>query len=84
MLLRLRVIFTVISAVFLAAVFPVGIFLDWPWAVACALCAGLFFVLMWVCKKKQEILSKSKRKTNELGFFIFKAANQTDSRWHNH
>ena len=54
MLLRLRVIFTVISAVFLAAVFPVGIFLDWPWAVACALCAGLIFVLMWVCKKKQE------------------------------
>lgn len=51
---QLRIIFTVISAVFIAAVIPVGALVGWGWAGASGLLALLFYGLMLLCKQKQE------------------------------
>lgn len=50
----LRIAFTWISAIFIAAVVPVGALVNWGWAVVCGLCAFLFYGLMLLCKQKQE------------------------------
>ena len=49
----LRIIFTVLSALCLAALLPAGTFGGLPYALACAGGAGLFFLLMLLCKKLQ-------------------------------
>ena len=54
MFLKLRITFTILSAICIAAVFPIGIFWDFVPAVICALAAGLFFCIMLFCKKQQE------------------------------
>ena len=59
MLTTLRILFTVISAVFIASIFPVGIFLGWGYAGGCGLFAVLFFLLMLLCKQSQDF-SKEK------------------------
>ncbi len=51
---QLRIIFTLISAVFIAAVLPVGALVGWGWAGASGLLALLFYGLMLLCKQKQE------------------------------
>ena len=50
----LRMIFSIVSAVFVAAVFPVGALVNWSAAIVCALAAFLFFGLTLLCKQKQE------------------------------
>ncbi len=55
MYLKLRIIFTVLSALCVAAVVPVGAFLGWVWAVLCALGAFLFYLFMRICKVNQEM-----------------------------
>ena len=50
----LRIIFTVISALFAAAVFPIGFFGGLTWALAAAVIAFVFFGLMLLCKQSQE------------------------------
>ena len=50
----LRIIFTVISAIFVASVIPVGAMYSWLAAGVCAVGAFLFFGLMLLCKQKQE------------------------------
>ncbi len=62
-LLCLQIAFTVISALFIAAVLPVGAFLGWTWAISCALCALLFFILMLLCKQAR--MSKLPPPTDE-------------------
>lgn len=54
MLLFLRIAFTVISALCLGALIPVGAILGWTYAILCGLGAFLFFVLMLLCKQAQE------------------------------
>ena len=54
MFLYLRIIFSVLSAVCVGALIPVGAALGLPWAFACLLGAGLFFLLMLLCKQSQE------------------------------
>ena len=51
---QLRIIFTIISAVFISTVIPVGALVSWTWAGSCALFALLFYALMILCKQKQE------------------------------
>ena len=53
MFLRLRILFTILSAICIAAFFPVGIFFDWAYAAPCALLALLFFGIMLICKQNQ-------------------------------
>ncbi|MBQ8323070.1 MAG: hypothetical protein IJX91_03805 [Clostridia bacterium] len=55
MYLKLRVLFTILSAICVAAVVPMGAFFDWIWAALCAIAAFLFYVLMRICKVNQEM-----------------------------
>jgi cytochrome c-type biogenesis protein CcmH/NrfG len=49
----LRIIFTVLSALCVAAVIPVGVAWGWPIGLGFVLGALLFFGLMLLCKQKQ-------------------------------
>ncbi len=51
---NLRIIFTIICAVFLAAILPAGMFFDWLGITVCFLGALLSFGLMLVFKQEQE------------------------------
>ncbi len=50
----LRIIFTLLSALCVAIVLPVGVFLSLEWAIGCAVGAFIFFVIMLYFKQKQE------------------------------
>ena len=53
MFLKLRIIFTILSAIFAAAVLPVGAWLGLIPAIACAAAAGICFVVMLFFKQEQ-------------------------------
>ena len=53
MFLYLRIIFTILSAVCVAALIPLGALLGWSWAIYSFLGALLFFGLMLLCKQSQ-------------------------------
>ena len=69
MFLKLRVIFTVLSAICLAAVIPVGTFWDFVPAILCAFAAGVFFLLMLFFKNKQEKQENPTQNQDEADFF---------------
>ena len=50
----LRILFTILSAICIAAVLPLGAFLGFTWAIALGLLAFFFYLLMLYCKKIQE------------------------------
>ena len=50
----LRIIFTIVSAIFAAGVVPLGFLFSWWAAIACALGAMIFFGAMILCKNAQE------------------------------
>lgn len=54
MFLKLRILFTVISAVCLALAIPLGAAVHYIWAIGLGLTALLFFGLMLLCKQSQE------------------------------
>ena len=54
MFLYLRIVFSILSALFVAAIAPVGALLSLPWAGACLLGAFFFFGLTLLCKQRQE------------------------------
>ena len=54
MLKTLRIVFTVIAALCVAAIFPVGTLLHWIWAVGLAVVAVICACLMLFCKRKME------------------------------
>ena len=54
-MLYLRVIFTILSAVCIAALIPLGALFGWAWVGYCFLGALLFFVFMLLCKQSQDI-----------------------------
>ena len=51
---KLRIIFTVLSAICIAAALPLGTFFDWIGFITAAIGGGLFFILMLLCKQSQE------------------------------
>ena len=55
---NLRIICTIISALFIAAVLPIGAILSWVWAGVCAVGAFIFYFFMLFCKQKQEETEK--------------------------
>ncbi|MBO5412248.1 MAG: hypothetical protein J6A38_04145 [Clostridia bacterium] len=59
MYLKLRIFFTILSAVCVAAALPVGAVLGFVWAGILALSAFLFYGLMLLCKQNQESSEKS-------------------------
>ena len=68
-MLYLQIIFTVLSAVCIAVLIPVGAFLGWVWAGICGISAFLFFMLMRLCKQSREAnepqSTDEERKENE-------------------
>ena len=64
----LRIIFTVICALFLAAILPAGIFFDWVGITVCFLGALLSFGLMLLFKQEQE-RKEDEKKPQEPSFF---------------
>ena len=50
----LRIIFTILSALFLAALLPAGTFGGMPYFLVCAGGAGVFFLLVLLCKKLEK------------------------------
>ena len=54
MFLKLRIVFTVLAAVCLTLVLPIGAFGGLIGAIATAAAAGVFFLLMLLCKQEQE------------------------------
>ena len=54
MLLKFQIIFTILSALCVALILPVGTFLDWIWALICVFGAFIFFMLMRICKQARE------------------------------
>ena len=61
----LRIFFTILSALCVAAVLPVGAFLGFTWAIILAAGAFLFYLLMLTFKQAQ-IAQESQTKTAEL------------------
>ncbi len=55
MLLKLQILFTVLSALCLAAIIPVAVWGGWIWFGVVGGCALLFFFLMKLCKQENEI-----------------------------
>ena len=53
MWLKLRIIFTILSAICVAAVLPLGAWLSWLWAGIAVISAFLFYFLMLWCKSHQ-------------------------------
>ena len=54
MFLKLRVFFTILSAICLGLALPLGAMLHYIWAVVMGLGALLFFLLMLIFKQEQE------------------------------
>lgn len=51
MLLKFQILFTILGALCLAAVLPVGTFFSWIWAMVCIFGAVMFYMLMRLCKQ---------------------------------
>ncbi len=54
MFLKLRVFFTILSAICLGLALPLGAMLHYIWAIVLGLGALLFFLLMLIFKQEQE------------------------------
>lgn len=65
MLLYLQIALTILSAICVALVFPLGTWLGFGWAIALALAAVMFFMLMKLCKQTREFREKSGEKDDE-------------------
>lgn len=62
---NLRIIFTILSAICLAAAIPLGMFFDYVGWIGSLIGAGIFFVLMLLCKQSQESAEKAAQKKAE-------------------
>ena len=54
MYLKLRIIFTILSAICLAVILPAAVWLGPVWLGVCAGGAAVFFLAMLLCKQAQE------------------------------
>ena len=63
MLIIFRIVFTILSAILLASIIPIGTFFGWDYAVFCGVGAFTFFVLMYLCKQAQEKREKEQTDT---------------------
>ena len=63
---NLRIIFTILSAICVAAVLPIGAFWQFNAAITLAAAAGVFYILMLICKQKQEELESKNQSIEPL------------------
>ncbi|MBO5240777.1 MAG: hypothetical protein J6B56_05100 [Clostridia bacterium] len=59
MLLWLQITLTILSAICVALVLPLGVWLGFTPAIALALAAVMFFMLMKLCKQTREFREKT-------------------------
>ena len=64
MFVKLRIVFTILAAICVAAIIPVGMLFDFVPAIGVAVLALLFFGLMLLCKSKQGSTENPTDKTN--------------------
>ncbi len=72
----LRIIFTVLCAVCLLALFPIGAFWDFAYALPVLILAGVFFLAMLFFKNRQE--SKEAKDEQPKPDFLNPKENETD------
>ena len=68
MLLYLQIALTILSAICVALVLPLGVWLGFGYAIGIALAALMFFMLMLLCKQTREFREKTDEqaeKTND-------------------
>ena len=70
---NLRIVFTILSAICLAAAIPLGIFFGYVGWIAALIGAGIFFILMLLCKQSQEFAEDKAKKLEQA-----KAQGETD------
>lgn len=70
---NLRIVFTVLSAICLAAAIPLGMFFGLVAVIGTLIGAGVFFFLMLLCKQSQESAEKKQELSADLN-----ATEQTD------
>ena len=68
MYLKLRILFTILSAICLAVVIPAGVMLDQIYFFICGGGAAVFFLAMLICKQKQEELEPPSKIDNNTDF----------------
>ena len=71
---NLRIFFTILAAICLAAILPASAFWSWVGVVICAVGAGFFYVLMLMCKDAQE---KQEKKDEPAPADFFNPADST-------
>ena len=59
MLLYLQIALTLLSAICVALVLPLGVWLGFDWAIGLALAALMFFMLMKLCKQTLQFREKT-------------------------
>lgn len=53
---RIRIIFTILSVICVAALFPLGAFLGWTAFLIDLIVAALLFLPVFYCKRKQDLI----------------------------
>ncbi len=61
MFVKLRILFTILSALCLVAILPAAVWGGWLWLGILGGCAFFFFALMLLCKQSQEKREAEKR-----------------------
>ena len=80
MLVKLQIIFTILSAICVAAIFPVGTYWDWLGALGCGIAAFLFFGGTILCKSIREKKENPPPENKPQGDFFNPAANNQDKK----
>ena len=62
---NLRIVFTILSAICLAVSIPLGIFFGYAGWIGALLGAGIFFILMLLCKQSQEFAEEKAKKLEQ-------------------
>ncbi len=70
MFLKLRVLFTILCALCLAAIIPVAVWGGWFWLAVVGGAALLFFAAMLLCKQSQERAEENAKEKDEAPDFI--------------
>ena len=65
MYLKLRIVFTILAALCVGAILPVGLIFGFGWAGLCIALAFLFFAIMWLCKQNQELDERKAKREQE-------------------
>ena len=75
----LRIIFTVLCAICIAALYPVGVFLDLPFVLGVIAIGGTSFLLMLWCRKRQWMAEQKKEPVKPVGDFFHPLPKQADT-----